>query len=61
MKTMRLCKRCFREFTEGENSYHDPATELTEIFLESAGQEISDLCPQCRQESGMSNLMGVGQ
>jgi len=59
---MKICKRCSQEFDENENLSDSPAEALADIFLESAGAENSrDLCPQCRQELGMSNLMGFGQ
>ncbi|PIP37227.1 MAG: hypothetical protein COX20_02255 [Desulfobacterales bacterium CG23_combo_of_CG06-09_8_20_14_all_52_9] len=59
---MKICKRCFQEFDENEYSYDNPAEALTDIFLESAGAENSrDVCPPCREELGMSNLMGFGQ
>lgn len=59
---MKICKRCFQEFIEDENLHHSPATELADIFLENAGTEnVQDLCPQCRQELGLANLMGFGQ
>jgi len=56
---MKICKRCFREFTEDENLYQSPAGELADIFLETTGAENShDLCPKCREELGMLNLIG---
>ncbi|HLA27359.1 MAG TPA: hypothetical protein VJZ49_05640 [Syntrophales bacterium] len=59
---MKICKRCLQEFDENENFCDNPATELADIFLESAGAESAhDLCLQCKQELGMANLMGLGQ
>ena len=62
VKTMKICKRCFREFTEGENLYQSPAGELADIFLATTGAENGhDLCPKCREELGMLNLTGLGE
>ncbi len=59
---MKICKRCFQEFTEDENLYQSPAAELADIFSESNGDEsVKDLCPQCREELGVLNLMGFRQ
>ena len=62
MKKMKICKRCFQEFDENENLRDCPAKELTDIFLESVGAENGrDLCPSCREDWGISNLMGFGE
>ena len=60
---MKTCKRCFREFEESEVDVVDvrPATELADIFLRDVGvEDINDLCPQCREELGVMNLLGFG-
>ena len=62
MKKMKICKRCFQEFYEDEDLSNSPAAELADIFLESTGAvSVYDLCPRCREEFGMSNVMGFGQ
>ena len=61
---MKICKRCFREFDESEVDALDvsPAMELADIFLLDIGvDDINDLCPQCREEFGVMNLLGFGQ
>jgi hypothetical protein len=59
---MKICKSCFREFDEDENLYDCAATELTDTFLDCKGDgNLNDLCPQCKEELGMLNLMGFGQ
>ena len=61
---MQTCKRCFREFEESEIGVVDvnPATELADILLQDIGiEDINDLCPECREESGVMNLLGFGQ
>jgi len=61
---MRTCKRCFREFDESEVDVLDvsPATELADIFLQDTGvEDVNDLCPQCREETGVMNLLGFGE
>lgn len=60
---VKICKRCFREFEESEVDVVDvsPATELAEIMLQDIGvEDINDLCPQCREELGVMNLLGFG-
>jgi len=60
---MKPCKRCFREFEESEADVVDasPATELADIFLRDIGvEDINDLCPQCREELGVMDLLGFG-
>ena len=71
---MKTCKRCFREFEESEVDIVDvsPVTELAD-YLDSrfhgndrgetdiGVKDINDLCPQCREELGVMNLLGFGQ
>ncbi len=39
-----------------------PATELADIMLRDIDvEDINDLCPQCREEMGVMNLLGFGQ
>jgi len=60
---MRTCKRCFREFDESEVDVLDvnPATELADImFQDIRVEDINDLCPQCREETGVVDLLGFG-
>ena len=61
---MKICKRCFREFDESEVDVLDvsPAMELADIMLQDVGvKDINDLCPECREEFGVMNLLGFGQ
>jgi len=61
---LKICKRCFREFEESEVDVVDvsPATELVDILLENIGvEDINDLCPLCREELGVVNLLGFGE
>ncbi|MDO9528355.1 MAG: hypothetical protein Q7J27_04255 [Syntrophales bacterium] len=59
---MKTCKRCFREFDEEDVLDVSPATELADIFLQDIGiEDINDLCPECREEFGVTNLLGFGQ
>jgi len=60
---MKICKRCFWEFDESEVDVLDvsPAKELTDIFLQDIGvEDINDLCPLCREEMGVMDLLGFG-
>ena len=57
---MKTCKRCFREFEE-EDIDISPAEELANIFLQDIGvEDINDLCPQCREELGVMDMLGFG-
>jgi len=57
---MKTCKQCFREFEE-EDTDISPPEELANIFLQDIGvEDINDLCPQCREELGVMNLLGFG-
>ena len=56
---MKLCKRCFREFDEGENFDSSPARKLGDTFISDIGDiEAEDICPECREELGIMNMMG---
>ncbi len=60
---MKPCKRCFRKFEESEVDVVDvsPAMELADIFLRNIDiEDINDLCPQCREELGVMDLLGFG-
>ena len=57
---MKTCKQCFREFEE-EDIDISPAEGLADIFLQDFGvEDINDLCPQCREEFGVVNILGFG-
>lgn len=56
---MKLCKRCFREFDEDESVDFSPARDLGDILVSGVSNiHVRDLCPQCREELGVMNLMG---
>jgi len=58
---LKTCKRCFREFDEEDVLDTSPATELADIMLQDIGVEsINDLCPECREELGVMDLLGFG-
>ncbi len=59
---MKFCKNCYREFDEEDVLDVSPATEVGDIFLQDIGvADINDLCPECREELGVMNLLGFGQ
>lgn len=59
---MKICKRCFREFDEEDVLDVNPAKDLADNFLQDSGvANINDLCPECREELGIMNLLGFGQ
>ena len=59
----KICKRCFREFEEEENMDINPAEKFANLMLRDMGveEDIRDLCPQCREELGIMNILGFGE
>ncbi len=56
---MKLCKKCFRKFDENDKMEDSSARELGDIFISGMGDvDIEDICPECREELGIINLMG---
>ena len=58
----KTCKRCFREFEEEiQDADLNHVMELADIMLRDRGiYDINDLCPQCREELGVMDLLGFG-
>lgn len=57
----RICSKCFREFTE-EDSRPIPIETLGQIYIEGVdNQDARDVCPICREELGILNLLGFGE
>lgn len=58
---MKICNNCFKEFNERDdyNSNPNPMEKLGMIFLEATGEiNVTDYCPECREELGLLNLAG---
>ncbi len=55
---MKPCKRCFETFDENEHIDPNPATALGDLFTDTGDADIEDLCPACREELGIINLLG---
>jgi len=54
----KVCTKCFREFTE-DNYGPNPVDVLGQIFIDAAGdQDAGDICPTCREDLGILNLLG---
>jgi len=59
---MKRCKRCLREYDESDPAVYSPAQELGELFLDDDDPDGGkQLCPDCREEIGVLNLLGFGQ
>jgi DNA-directed RNA polymerase subunit RPC12/RpoP len=57
----KICERCSREYFD-EDCLVTPMEELGRIFLDSIrDQDAGYICPECRQELGIMNLLGVGK
>lgn len=58
---MTVCRRCSKEF-EAPETYTTPMEELGQIFLKSVkGDNADRLCPDCKKELGILNLLGFGE
>jgi hypothetical protein len=58
-RELRRCKRCFKEFHDNENIAYSPARDLGDIFISGIGDvDVEDLCPECREELGVMNIIG---
>jgi hypothetical protein len=58
---MKLCKRCFKEYDEPE-TFSSPMEELGQLFLRSVkGDYADELCPECKKELGILNLLGFNK
>ena len=56
---MPRCKNCGQQFERDESWDFSPASELGDIFVESAGDvDPRELCPDCREELGIVSLLG---
>lgn len=59
---MKVCKLCLREFEDLLPVDCSPAQELGELFLDDVdAQGWKELCPDCREETGVLNLLGFGE
>ena len=55
----KKCTRCFREFDDNASLNNSPAIDLGDIFISDiADVNVKDICPECREELGVMNLMG---
>jgi len=55
----KVCKKCFKEFEE-DDIYISPAEIVANMMIQQDGgiEAINDLCPQCREELGIMNILG---
>ncbi|PKN68528.1 MAG: hypothetical protein CVU54_14520 [Deltaproteobacteria bacterium HGW-Deltaproteobacteria-12] len=57
----KICSKCFREFTEDDQS-PGPAEVLGQLYLDMLeNQDARGICPECREEHGILNLLGFDQ
>ncbi|MFZ3116154.1 MAG: hypothetical protein WA133_02790 [Syntrophales bacterium] len=61
-----ICQNCFQKFEDETVATVSSAEVPGEIFLEAVGsnnpvtQDDRNLCPLCREQLGMVNLLGLG-
>jgi hypothetical protein len=41
------------------NDEHNPAGDLGNIFLQRTDSDADDVCPGCKEELGILNLLGL--
>jgi len=58
VKEMSICDRCFREYDEKEG-FMSPMEVIGNIFMETVRSGVYRLCPKCKEELGIMNLLGV--
>jgi hypothetical protein len=57
---MTRCGKCGEKYDEDEGVM-SPVEALGELFLESAGETPRNLCPACREEIGVTGLLGFDE
>jgi hypothetical protein len=57
---MTICSRCFGEYDESEG-FTAPMEVIGNIFLETVRSGVYRLCPDCKKELGILNLLGFGE
>jgi hypothetical protein len=56
---MKRCKKCFREFDDNKSLDYTPARDLGDIFISDIEDvDLKDICPACREELGVINVLG---
>jgi len=56
----KICSRCCREYTEDED-ISIPVDVLGQIFIDAMeDQDAGNICPKCREDLGILNLLGFG-
>ena len=56
----KICSKCFREFTE-DDDIPTPVDVLGQIFIDAMeDQDAGNICPKCREDLGILNLLGFG-
>jgi hypothetical protein len=57
---LKTCKRCLKDFPD-DYSIDNPAVDLDEIYVDAIGTiNANDLCPECREDLGIMNILGFG-
>jgi hypothetical protein len=57
---MPRCRKCGEKYDE-EDGVMSPVESLGELILESAGESPRNLCPACREEAGVTGLLGFDE
>jgi hypothetical protein len=56
---LKTCKRCLSNFQD-DDSFDNPAENLGKLYLDAIGTiSADDLCPECREDLGVANILGL--
>ena len=56
----KICSNCCREITE-DDDIRTPVDVLGQIFIDAMeDQDAGNICPKCREDLGILNLLGFG-
>lgn len=57
---MKKCSLCHVLFDDREESSDNPPSVLGELFLRTLKDvSINDICPKCKEESGILAMLGL--
>ncbi len=59
---MKICKICQRVFEDDLAREENPAETVGDLFLQSVNEtEANEICPDCKENAGILNLLGFDQ
>lgn len=59
---MKICKLCQKVFEDDLAREENPAEAIGTLFLENGTEvEANEICPECKEDTGILMLLGFGQ